>query len=228
MRAILRLLVVTVAATTIACNPVSPGECHDPYGRGPIVDTAIKDCHAIGADLQCSAFRTEAFYCAGPDQNVTLTAAWTSSNLLLAAFGAAGTSPGYLKTLAMGSVQVTAAYGGRADTRGPFFVSPGSGPQQEATLDVSVTDAATNGKVSNAIVEVRPQDGATQSCETDLSGMCKFTKFRVLVGGTIDLTVLKVGYQTAHRLIENCTGCGVTVPLTHSDGRPVDIQHVPL
>ena len=175
--------------------------------------TAVRECRATGADLQCHAYRTEISYCAGPDQDVTLTAVWTSSNPSVAAIGAPGTSPGYLKVLAFGSVQVTAAYGGHSDTTGQFFVSPEAGPQQNGSLGVTAIDAATSARIPNAFVEIQPQEGPLQSGETDTSGRYTFATFRVRVGGTIDIDVRKDGYQTAHRLLENCLSCSVTMPL---------------
>ena len=73
---------------------------------------------------------------------------------------------------------------GSSSTTGWWFV-------WQATVDIQVSDNL-NQPVSGADVDIQWSDGATDSCATDGSGVCRITGFQWIWAGSISLSVVDV------------------------------------
>jgi hypothetical protein len=186
-----RVLAALTLVGIAACNsPTSPGECRngkDGLGRGPIEFKTFR-CTSIGSDLQCQATSQDVGYCARPEtRDVTTTATWISSNTQIGMFVV---TPGRFNVIESGQVTIRAGpgYGPDAIT---YTVAPGSTPQRMADFGVIVENASnTQQRVAGATVEIVPEQGIAQTCQTDGSGFCRFWVFPT----TIRARASRTGY----------------------------------
>jgi hypothetical protein len=186
-----RVLGVLALIGIAACgSPTSPGECrdgHDGLGRGPTENLTFR-CTPIGSDLQCQASSQDVGYCARPGtRDVTAAATWTSSNTQIAMFiGAAGR----LNVVGAGQVTIRAGLGYTPDAI-TYSLAPGSAPQRLVDFGVIVENASnTQQRIVGATVEIVPEQGVAQSCQTDANGLCRFWVFPT----TIRVRVTRTGY----------------------------------
>ena len=183
-----------VAWSALACgSPTSPGECHngrDGYGRGPATYMGMR-CTPIGSDVQCQSTLSETGYCAtSGSRDITAVSQWLSSNPSVATF----TIPGLLKVLAPGEVAITATYGSEGVTGPDFTVAPGAIPEQMVNLLVTVEDAAIpNKRIPDASIDVIPERGPRQTCQSSSTGACVFWVFPT----TVHVRASKPEYQPA-------------------------------
>lgn len=174
-----------------ACNsPTSPGECRDGrdgLGRGPTALLMFR-CTPIGSDLQCQASSQDVGYCARPGtRDITAVATWTSSNPDVAMFIG---SSGKLNVIGSGQVTIRAGMGYSPDAV-TYSLAPSSTPQRMADFGVIVENASnTQQRIVGATVEIVPEQGVAQTCQTDGSGFCRFWVFPT----TIRVRVTRSGY----------------------------------
>ena len=173
------------------CNsPTSPGECRngkDGLGRGPTEFLTFR-CTSIGSDLQCQATSQDVGYCArAGTRDVTAIATWTSSNAQIGMF--VGTT-GRLNIIGSGQLTIRAGPGYSPDAV-TYTVAPGAIPQRMADFGVIVENASnTQQRVVDATVEIVPELGVAQTCQTDRSGFCRFWVFPT----TIRVRASRTGY----------------------------------
>jgi hypothetical protein len=178
----------------LACgSPLAPGECrngHDGQGRGPITSLSMA-CAPTGSDLRCAATLGETGYCATPDKrDVTSLAAWSSSNPSVGMF----TAPGVLRAIAPGEVEVAATYNFNTAFSRDFTLAPAAPPEEMVHLLVIVEDATVPGKrIADATIEVTPERGPTQRCQSSSTGACFFWVFPT----TVHARASRTGYQPA-------------------------------
>jgi hypothetical protein len=186
-----------IAAISASCSSMTAPSCTDQEGRGSKLPSEldITTCVQDGNDVRCRAVATNRHdlyvYCP-IDLDVTDQATWISSDTTVGVFDA----PGHLKVLSAGQVQVSAKYGLLATLSYPkwlFVVAPGSVPQHIIRWGVVVDDGATRRSIVDAVVQLQPQSGPTQTCQTDSRGVCDFT----IVAGTVQVQISKTGYQSA-------------------------------
>jgi hypothetical protein len=186
-----RVLAALTLIGMVACNsPTSPGECRngkDGLGRGPIEFLTFR-CTSIGSDLQCQATSQDVGYCArAGTRDVTTTATWTSSNTQIGMFVGA---PGRLNVVGSGQVTIRAGLGYGPDGV-TYTVAPGSTPQRMADFGVIVENASnTQQRIVGATVEITPEQGIAQTCETNSTGFCRFWVFPT----TIRVRATQTGY----------------------------------
>jgi hypothetical protein len=199
-----RVLAALTLIGMVACNsPTSPGECRngkDGYGRGPTEFLTFR-CTSLGSDLQCQATSQDIGYCArAGTRDVTITATWTSSNTQIGMF--VGT-PGRLNVIGSGQVTIRAGLGYGPDAI-TYTVAPGSAPQRMADFGVIVENASnTQQRVAGATVEIVPEQGVAQTCQTDGAGFCRFWVFPT----TIRVRASRTGYLPTE---------GISAPPTES------------
>jgi hypothetical protein len=96
------------------------------------------------------------------------------------------------------------------------FVSLDSAPRQDTSIAITVRRAGSvigNG-IPDAQVEITPDGAPPQQCITDQNGRCRFGS-RMTVGGSLDVSVTKLGYAPAtRRLAAISSSFGFTVDLT--------------
>jgi hypothetical protein len=158
----------------ISCgSPTAPGECQngqDDQGRGP-TQLLTFSCAPSGSNFQCKASSADEGYCARPGvRDITSTAAWSSSNPSAAIFSG---QPGFLRVIGAGQVVVSPGPGYTPDALA-YIVAPGSPPERLADFRILVENASTGERIAGAAVEVTPDRGSPQSCESDSLGVCRF------------------------------------------------------
>jgi hypothetical protein len=148
-------------------------------------------CTTVGSDVQCQSSLSETGYCATPgSRDITAVSQWISSNPSVAAF----TVPGLLKVLAPGEVAITATYEYEGAEGPDFTVAPGAIPEQMVHLLVTVEDAAIpNQRIPDAIIDVTPDRGPRQTCQSSSTGACFFWVFPT----TVHVRASKPEYQPA-------------------------------
>jgi hypothetical protein len=181
---------LTLIGVAACSSPTSPGECqdgHDGLGRGPTAYLTFR-CTAIGSDLQCQATSQDVGYCARPGtRDITAVATWTSSNPQIAMFVG---SPGRLNVIGSGQVTIRAGMGYGPDAV-TYSLAPGSTPQRMADFGVIVENASnTQQRIVGASVEIVPEQGGTQTSQTDGNGLCRFWVFPT----TIRVRATRTGY----------------------------------
>jgi hypothetical protein len=189
----LRLGWLLFSAGAAACGAPTSPTC-DPYGRGPVV-TYWLECAPIGSDVQCRLGRRESGYCAKTaDEDVTDQATWTSSDPTVAAV----TTPGRFTPLAAGLLEIHARFGFEiASPEIAFTVAPGVPAERMYSLLVIASD--TGGvRVPDVAVEIVPDRGVRQMCQTSNTGHCRFWVFQT----TIQVTGTKAGYESAQASAE--------------------------
>jgi len=180
-------------------SPLAPGQCRDPEGRGPIPFLSFS-CAPSGFDLRCVATLAETGYCATPGtRDVTAMAQWTSSNSSVASFA----SPGLLRVLIPGEVEIMVAYGYQTAFSRDFTVAPGATAEEMVHLLVIVEDATVpNKRIADASIDVMPERGPAQHCQSSSTGACFFWVFPTAVR----VRANKLGYQPSEGIAPAPTG----------------------
>ena len=189
----LRLGWLLFSAGAAACGAPTSPTC-DPYGRGPVV-TYWLECAPLGSDVQCRLERRESGYCAkAAPEDVTAQATWTASDPIVAAV----TVPGRFTPLAAGLLEIHARSGFQiASPEIAFTVAPGVAAERMHSLSIIASD--TGGvRVPEVAVEIVPERGGRQACQTSNTGHCTLWVFQT----TIQVTGTKAGYQSAQALAE--------------------------
>jgi hypothetical protein len=187
---------VALVLLTAGCSPSSPS-CTDQFGRGSSQpDRLVVTCLPTGSDLQCSSVATNTpglyVYCPVSLQ-VTDVTTWVSSNPTVASF-AQGGLPGYLKVLVGGQVQLTASYGFLSFATNAYAVAPGVAPERMVSFSVIVQDSVTSARVPGVQVDLSPDRGLPQTCQTGEFGSCLPSLW--VLPGNVHIRLTKAGYQT--------------------------------
>ena len=201
MRSLIRCTALAglVAALATCSSPTEPScvipGTKPPMSRGPIHYYGFT-CGYVGADtIQCTAQDVETGYCAdSPPIDITARTEWFTSNPAAAVF----TSPGLLKVIGTGQVQVTAKFGfAGIDGDYVYAVALGTTPERLIKLSVILRDAAdTERRLPDAAIEVLPERGPSQSCRSSNTGHCEF----FVLDGRIRVRAMLEGYEPAEGL----------------------------
>lgn len=172
---------VALVWSTSCQSSLAPGQCRngvDGQGRGPFVTLSFS-CSPSGSDLRCTSGLNETGYCAvSGTRDVTTATQWSTSDPAIATF----TGPGLLHVLSPGQVDVTTTYAYQSAGPWAYTLAPGATPETMVKLVVAVEDATVAFKrIAGASVEVEPERGAAQHCQTNASGACTLWVFRTTV-----------------------------------------------
>jgi hypothetical protein len=186
-----RLIAILAASASLRCGSEMIDGCNDPLHRVNPSCLSLSCAPAV-FDLECHVRRESCgFYCdpPGPLGDVTKNAKWVSSNPSVADFVA----PGDLKIFAAGRVTVHAEYGFDQSIENAYDVSTTAAPEPIVRLVVTVQSAVSTGPVADARIDLVPDRGIAQTCNTDATGICKFSTWIA----TLQLHVSKVGFEPA-------------------------------
>jgi hypothetical protein len=190
------LIVGLAAVGCLGCGPTAPS-CDPRAVTGPTALTL--SCLPSGADLQCQAIASamDQLYVCGsiPNQDVTTAATWTSSDITVATFTAAG----FLKVLAPGQTHITATWHSLSEDPIAFEVAPGVTAERLTSLVVIAQSASDmNARIAGVAIDVVPDRGAAQSCVTNSLGSCGALW---VPSTTIVVRGSKSGYETAQTTV---------------------------
>ena len=197
-----RTLLIAAVFLSNACGPASPSPtCGDAAGLGRGVSSASElliSCSPLGSDLQCSAVATnrdELYICKSVNETVTDQTTWMSSNPSVAVFGPAGS----LKVLAAGVVAITPTWQSISPTPIAFNVAPGVSPERMVNFTVIVQDSVSGARVPSVRIDVMPQRGQAQTCQTGQFGSCLPNLW--ILPGSVELLATKAGYVPLDKTI---------------------------
>jgi hypothetical protein len=189
------LLFGLVAAS---CNSPTADTCIngvDQEGRGPTVGLGQAVCGPVGSDLQCASRITQSGYCADASPVVIWDKIqWVSLEPQIGTFQ--DPAVGFLKVLTAGVVEVQ--YAVAFDKADPvaFSVAPGSTPEQMIKLGVILyanSVSSSSPRLSGVALDVQPDRGPEQTCQTNQNGVCEFW----VLSGNVRISATKDGYVSA-------------------------------
>ena len=190
--------VALIGSLSTCSSPTGPGPCRngrDGLGRGP-VDAYDFSCAYVGADtIQCESRHSQLGYCSAfVHKDITATTEWLTSNPAAAMF----ISPGLMKIVGTGQVEIIAKVGSREASGGyVYVVAPGTTPERMINLSVIVRDAANaDRRLAGATIQVEPDRGPPQSCLSSSTGHCNFWVF----DGRIRVRASLQGYESSEAL----------------------------
>ena len=181
-----------------ACGSPTADTCvngRDQLGRGPTV-VLTTQCSPVGSDLTCVGKVDQGGYCANTSP-ITGKTQWISLEPEVATFENPSATVGVLRVLTAGVVELNFTFGGYGPSLPTAFaVATGAAPERMLMLNVVAyanSVSATSPRVSGAALDVRPDRGPEQSCQTSQSGACNFW----VLSGNVQISARKDGYAPA-------------------------------
>jgi hypothetical protein len=190
--------IVLVALLASACGSPTAETCVngvDQLGRGPTV-LLTAQCSPVGSDLACVGKVDQAGYCANT-ATITGKTQWISREPDVAAFENSGATVGVLRAMTAGVAEVYFTFGvyGPSETIA-FAVAPGSTPERMLRLSIVMfasSVSSTSPRLSGVALNVQPDRGPVQTCQTNQNGACEFW----VLSGDIKISATKDGYTPA-------------------------------
>lgn len=185
-------IVVLLASGASACGSPTAETCVngvDQYGRGPTVYLTVQ-CSPLGSNLQCVGNINQGGYCANTS-TITGKPQWISLEADVAAFE--DPAIGFLKVLTAGVVEVMFKFGPYSEDPIAFAVAPATAPERMLKLGVVLfanTVSSTSPRVEGVALDVQPDRGAEQTCQTSKQGSCEF----MVLSGNVHVIATKAGY----------------------------------
>jgi hypothetical protein len=188
-------IVALLAAGAFGCGSPTADTCvngRDQLGRGPTVFLTTQ-CSPVGSDLTCVGKVDQGGYCANTSP-ITGKTQWISLEPDVATFENPSATVGVLRVLTAGVVELNFRFGDYGPSLPTAFaVAPGTAPERMLRLTVVAyanSVSATSPRLSGVALDVRPDRGPEQSCQTSQYGACDFW----VASGNVQISATKDGY----------------------------------